>query len=102
VMIYTATSDADGTLGGLQRQGKPKYFESIFLEAIRASEWCSSDPLCIHGSLSASESSSLATCHACLLAPETSCEDYNRYLDRALLVGTPDDPGVGFFRELLN
>jgi hypothetical protein len=26
-----------------------------------------------------------AACHACLFAPETSCERGNRYLDRAVL-----------------
>lgn len=100
LMIYTATSDADGTLGGLQREGRPERFGPTFVEAIRGATWCSSDPLCVHGVLAATESSSLASCHSCLLAPETSCEDYNRYLDRALLVGTPENPGLGYFRDL--
>ena len=39
----------------------------------------------------------LASCHSCLLAPETSCEDFNRYLDRAMLVGTPEDRSIGFY-----
>lgn len=102
LMIYTATSDADGTLGGLQREGVPKRFTPMFEEAIRANEWCSSDPLCIQGLLAATESSSLAACHSCLLAPETSCEDYNRFLDRAMLIGTPENPSLGFFRPLLS
>jgi hypothetical protein len=102
LMIYTGTSDADGTLGGLQREGVPKRFTPMFLEAIRANDWCSSDPLCIQGMLSATESNSLASCHSCLLAPETSCEDYNRFLDRAMLVGTPEDHSLGFFRSLLS
>jgi len=38
-----------------------------------------------------------AACHACLFAPETSCERGNRYLDRALLVKTLSVPGVAFF-----
>ncbi len=100
LMIYTATSDADGTLGGLQREGRPDRFGPTFLEAIRGATWCSSDPLCVHGVLAATESSSLASCHSCLLAPETSCEDYNRYLDRAMLVGTPDNAALGFFKDL--
>lgn len=100
LMIYTATSDADGTLGGLQREGVPKRFTPMFVEALRANEWCSSDPLCIQGLLAATESSSLASCHSCLLAPETSCEDYNRFLDRAMLVGTPEDPSIGFFNPI--
>ncbi|MFV8780911.1 DrmB family protein [Microbulbifer sp. SA54] len=100
VMIYTATSDSDGTLGGLQRQGLPDRFGPMFLEAIRANEWCSSDPLCIKGLVAATESATLAACHSCLLAPETSCEDFNRFLDRAMLVGTPEDRSIGFFSDL--
>jgi hypothetical protein len=44
VLIYTATSDADGTLGGLQRQGEPGWTRRAIPAAIRAVEWCSSDP----------------------------------------------------------
>lgn len=100
LMIYTATSDSDGTLGGLQRQGQAGRFVPMFIEAIRANEWCSSDPLCIKGLVAATESSTLAACHSCLLAPETSCEDFNRFLDRAMLVGTPEDRSIGFFNDL--
>ncbi|MCH8558876.1 MAG: DUF1998 domain-containing protein [Balneolia bacterium] len=101
LMIFTATSDSDGTLGGLQRQGEAARFAPMFHEAIRASEWCSSDPLCINGLASATEGTSLATCHSCLLVPETCCEDFNRFLDRAMLVGTPEDRSIGFFHDLL-
>ncbi|MEY3895285.1 MAG: hypothetical protein RLZZ214_804 [Verrucomicrobiota bacterium] len=101
LMIYTSTSDSDGTLGGLQRQGESKRFGEMFVEAIRSNEWCASDPLCIKGLVSKSESSSLACCHSCLLAPETSCQDFNRFLDRAMLVGTPEDRSIGFFSGLL-
>jgi hypothetical protein len=102
LMIYTSTSDSDGTLGGLQRQGESKRFGEMFIEAIRSNEWCASDPLCIKGLVSKSESSSLACCHSCLLAPETSCQDFNRFLDRAMLVGIPEDRSIGFFSGLLN
>ena len=43
-----------------------------------------------------------AACHACLLAPETSCQHFNTLLDRALLVGTDAAPRVGFFRDVLD
>ena len=43
----------------------------------------------------------LAACHACVLLPEPSCEEGNMILDRALLVGTPADPSIGFFSPLL-
>ena len=97
LMIYTSTNDSDGTLGGLQKQGHVQRFAEMFKEAIRANEWCSSDPLCIRGLAAATESSTLAACHSCLIAPETSCEDFNRFLDRAMLVGTPEDRSIGFF-----
>jgi len=42
-----------------------------------------------------------AACHSCLLVPETACELFNLLLDRATLVGTPQDRGVGFFSNLL-
>jgi hypothetical protein len=102
LMIYTATNDSDGTLGGLQRQGQAGRFAPMFMEAIRANEWCSSDPLCIKGLVAATESSTLAACHSCLLSPETSCEDFNRFLDRAMLVGTPENRSIGFFSDLSN
>jgi len=102
LLIYTATSDSDGTLGGLQRQGESDRFSDLFQQAIRGSEWCSSDPLCIEGVSSATEATNLAACHACVLSPETSCEEFNRFLDRGVLVGTPHEPESGFFRDLLS
>jgi len=101
LLIYTATSDSDGTLGGLQRQGKPEKISRIVQAAVKAMEWCSSDPLCIEGMVAAPENQSLAACHACCLAPETSCEQFNRFLDRAMLVGLPGKPEIGYFSSML-
>jgi hypothetical protein len=39
-----------------------------------------------------------AACHACLFAPETSCEKGNRYLDRSVLVDTVAGSAGAFFR----
>ena len=100
LLIYTATSDSDGTLGGLQRQGEAHRIQRAVEAAIAAMEWCSSDPLCIEGMIAGSDGLSLAACHACVLAPETACEQYNRFLDRAVLVGLPGAPDVGFFSPL--
>ena len=33
----------------------------------------------------------------CALLPETSCEEFNRFLDRGLVVGTFADPTLGYF-----
>lgn len=100
LLIYTATSDSDGTLGGLQRQGQAHRIKRSAIGAIQAMEWCSSDPLCVSRNI-VSDGLSLAACHACVLAPETACEEYNRFLDRALLVGLPDKSEVGFFSSIL-
>jgi hypothetical protein len=100
VLIYTSTPDSDGTLGGLERQGLPKRFELTLINVVKAMEWCSSDPLCIEGLIGGLDTFSLAACHACCLVPETSCEHYNRYLDRALIVGTPESRETGFFAPL--
>ncbi len=102
VLIYTATTDADGTLGGLVRQGRPQRFEEVLTGAIQELRWCSSDPLCIEGMAALSDGMNGAACHGCLLAAETSCEHFNRFLDRALLVGSPSNADVGFFSPLLD
>jgi len=101
LLIYTATTDDDGTLGGLQREGMPERMERTISAAIQAQAWCSSDPLCIEDLLADAGSTSLAACHACVLSPETSCEEFNRFLDRALLVGSTKDPSLGFFGDLV-
>lgn len=101
LLIYTATTDDDGTLGGLQREGASERIERTIIAAIQAQTWCSSDPLCIEDLLASTSGMSLAACHACVLSPETSCEEFNQFLDRALLVGTPAAPSLGFFHTLI-
>ena len=102
VLIYTSSSDSEGTLGGLARQAEPNLFESIFIDALKSIGWCSSDPLCINGITSTSESYNLAACHSCMLVPETSCEMFNRFLDRMMLIGSDMDGVEGFFEGMNN
>jgi hypothetical protein len=40
-----------------------------------------------------------AACHGCLLIPETSCENRNDFLDRALIVPTLNNDACAFFGE---
>lgn len=101
LLLYTAAPDADGTLGGLSREGRSDRFGRTLMSAIADMEWCSSDPLCGQGLLSLSEGSGLAACHACTYTPETSCEHFNRYLDRVMLVGSPEAPELGFFHSVM-
>lgn len=97
VLIYTASPDSDGTLGGLVRQGEAARFSDIFATALERTRWCANDPLCADGRLSLSEVHSLGSCYACILVPETSCELFNRRLDRGMLIGTPAEASLGFF-----
>lgn len=97
VLIYTGTADSDGTLGGLQARAEENLFLNTFESAMKSAAWCSSDPICIEGSMSPVEMHSGASCHSCLLTSETSCETFNKFLDRAMLVGTTDSPELGFF-----
>ncbi|KQX52756.1 MULTISPECIES: DUF1998 domain-containing protein [unclassified Streptomyces] len=97
ILVYTATSDSAGSLGGVVAQGEPSRLAVALHSALRRSHWCSADPLCIESRSSGAGGANLAACHACAMLPETSCEYNNILLDRALLIGTPEDPGLGFF-----
>jgi len=97
VLLYTAAADSDGTLGGLVDLGKPKNLEKLIDQALSRAMVCSSDPLCSEHDPSADATLHAASCHACAFVAETSCERGNRYLDRALLIGTFDCPDAAFF-----
>ncbi|GAA1893265.1 DUF1998 domain-containing protein [Streptomyces durmitorensis] len=101
LLIYTATSDSAGSLGGVVAQGEPERLATTLRSALHRAGWCSADPLCIESEAGGAGSVNLGACHACVLLPETSCELNNGLLDRALLVGTPEDPSIGFFRDAL-
>jgi len=101
-LIYTAAGDSEGTLGGLVRLGRPERLGPVVQRALSRAAWCSADPVCSeHLGGRGSRLANLAACHACVLLPETSCETINQGLDRAMIVGTPDDRDRGFMAELL-
>lgn len=100
VLIYTAAPDSEGTLGGLVGLGEPHLLGRHIAQALETVRLCASDPLCaehhpyrdgltLHG----------ASCHACLFAPETSCERSNKYLDRSVLVSTVERSDLAFFPD---
>jgi hypothetical protein len=101
LLVYTATSDSAGSLGGLIAQAEEGRLDDTLLQALARSAWCSSDPLCIEADASGVDSLNLAACHACLLLPEVCCEERNLLLDRGLLVGVPEAAEIGYFRQLL-
>lgn len=92
ILLYTAASDSEGTLGGLVRLSDPIQMDRLLRAAFANARRCSSDPLCgEHAPLTPEETLHGAACHACLFASETTCERGNRFLDRRLIV--PIDPG---------
>ena len=101
-LIYTAAGDSEGTMGGLVRMGKPGKLEPAIVAALDRAQWCSSDPVCMElGERGQGpRSTNLAACHACGLLPETACEVFNMFLDRAMVTGTHDDPSIGFLSNL--
>lgn len=101
ILIYTASGDSEGTLGGLVRQGYPDTFPSLFKKAIESSVTCSNDPVCSLSLGQGRDSLNLAACYSCALIPETSCEEFNVFLDRGLVVGIFNNYRLGFFYEQL-
>lgn len=99
VLIYTASGDSEGSLGGLVRQGMPGRIEGIVQRAIHDAGWCAADPVCIQSPGQGQYGCNLAACHNCALLPETSCENKNMLLDRGLLIGTLDDNSIGYFYD---
>lgn len=100
VLLYTGSSDAEGTLGGLVQVGR-RVHEHI-QNALRMGELCSNDPVCAqHEPANLHEHRFLhgAACHGCLLISETSCEQHNEFLDRSLVVPTIDNLGCEFFKH---
>lgn len=101
VLIYTASTDSDGSLGGLVNLARPDNIASLVHRSVRDAEWCGSDPVCSETNpRERGNRLSGAACHNCLLVPETACERFNRELDRAMLVGTPNGAIRGFFHDL--
>jgi hypothetical protein len=101
LLLYTASPDAEGTLGGLVQQAR--HLEDHLTQALRLSELCSNDPICAdHKPGESLETRWLhgAACHGCALIAETSCEMANEYLDRALVIPVLGSPNAAFFPQL--
>jgi len=103
ILIYTSATDTDGSLGGLVREGESERIKNTIKGLLEESSWCSNDPLCIDSKNQGFRGLNYASCHACTLLPETSCEHFNCLLDRASITGIPDNDNkdISFFKDLL-
>jgi hypothetical protein len=86
VLVYTASSDADGSLGGLVAQATDGRIGPILNDAFQALEVCSSDPICALQIPVGFRKMNGAACHGCLVLPETCCERNNYFLDRTMVI----------------
>jgi hypothetical protein len=101
ILLSTGTSGTEGTLGGLVEQGRR--IKDHLRRAWDGGKLCSNDPVCAaHTPRRDPTERHLegAACHGCLFVAECSCERFNKYLDRALVVpsiGHPSD--LAFFES---
>lgn len=95
ILIYTIAG-SEGSYGGLTSICKSDKIGKVIKSALHRATDCASDPICYHTELSQGQGvggTNLAACYSCSLLPETSCEEFNSFLDRALLI----DNKFGYF-----
>jgi hypothetical protein len=101
ILLSTGSSGTEGTLGGLVEQGRK--IRAHLRRAWELGRLCANDPVCAGHSPADDPAERYlegAACHGCLYIAETSCERFNRFLDRALVVPTVGrDPSLAFFGE---
>ena len=99
LLIYTGSSDAEGTLGGLIVAGWN--IKRHMHNALEMGMLCSNDPVCAYHLPTEHDQQQLqgSACHGCLLVSETSCEQRNDFLDRSLVVQTVEALGAELFED---
>lgn len=99
ILLSTSTPGSEGSLGGLVEQGRVlgRHLE----RALQMGRLCSNDPVCASHDPESDPTERHregAACHGCLFVSEPSCERFNQYLDRALVIPTIGNPaGLAFF-----
>ena len=79
ILLYAAQPGNEGTMGGLI--GIAPHMKAILEKSLEACRTCSSDPMCADTKFKRGKYNG-ASCYACTLNPETSCEHRNMWLDR--------------------
>lgn len=94
--MVMAVEGTEGSLGGLVSQCDDLgNLNRIINSAIERAKDCSSDPICENSDGQGLENLNLAACYSCTLLPDISCEMFNSFLDRKLLI----DKDFGFFKK---
>ncbi len=93
LLIYTIAG-SEGSFGGLIKQADSETFSKILSSALLRAKDCGSDPICYESDGQGVGGLNYAACYSCLLISETSCEEFNSFLDRKILI----DHNFGFFK----
>ena len=100
VLLYTGSSDKEGSLGGLVELGTIDQMTKLMRDAFQEALICTNDPECM-SNLPAGKNSNGAACHSCCMISETACENGNRMLDRGLVVPISEREECSYFKELV-
>lgn len=95
VLIYTIAG-SEGSYGGLTSLCESERIGKLIQSAMTRARDCATDPICYHTSGQGVGNLNLSACFSCTLLPETSCEMFNCFLDRRILV----DKDYGYFKEV--
>ncbi|AZQ58099.1 hypothetical protein EJ994_04480 [Maribacter sp. MJ134] len=95
LLIYTIAG-SEGSYGGLTSICDDDKIGKLIESAIIRAKDCATDPICYHTNGQGVSNLNLSACFSCALLPETSCEMFNCYLDRRILI----DKDYGYFKEL--
>lgn len=101
ILLYTGSSDKEGSLGGLVELGTADQMTNLMRDAFQEALVCTNDPECMN-TLPVGKNSNGAACHSCCMVSETACENGNRMLDRGLVVPLAEREETSYFRELVN
>ena len=100
ILLYTGSSDKEGSLGGLVELGNIDKLRVLMRDAFQEALLCTNDPECM-SNLPAGNNSNGAACHSCCMISETACENGNRMLDRGLVVPIVGREEQSYFRDLV-
>lgn len=100
VLLYTGSTDKEGSLGGLVELGSVNRLITLMKDAFQEALLCTNDPECLNN-LPASNNSNGAACHSCCMISETACENGNRMLDRGLVVPLTGREQQSYFKKLV-
>lgn len=95
ILIYTIAG-SEGSYGGLTSICDDNKIGKLINSAIIRAKDCATDPICYHTNGQGVSNLNLSACFSCALLPETSCEMFNCYLDRRILI----DKEYGYFKDV--